>query len=695
MLSGAPPHPTAVVLEASQPLTLPTTARLIRLPNGFSSSGATQYMLTDHDIQALPQGDNAPLSDALAQMPGVSYDRNGLIHVRGWAIGNVQYEVNGVMLPLNIYNNSGFVQVLNSFMVKDVSLLDGILPAQYGFENDGVVKLTTKDGCSAKGGNFNLYGGMRETAQPSFELAGCHDKFSYYVQGMYEHNDIGFSSATPGSTPIHDVSNLGEGFGYFTYDLTPETRLSLTTGVALWNSQFPNSANLVPQYELDGFNPAAYPSTDLDNNFAQRDYWSVLALKGLITPNLSYQLAYSFHYQGQHYIPDSAGDLIYQGAAPDAQVEGLANAVQGDFTYQLGAAHTVKGGFYFGAYDTTAQSYTLTFPVNSQGVQTSNRPIGLESGIAGLNLVSGSYLQDTWRVSPRWSVNFGGRFDRLTGFASGQQLSPSINFIYRARENLILHAGFARYFQVPNFFALSPSAFSTFANTSAGYGLAAGGAYPKPERDWYWDVGGVYHITPHLAYQHDDYFRLDRDYLDYGFFSYIPIDIPFNFERGYGWGTENSISYSLKQLMFHMSLTVGKERQIGVATGQYNFSQQELSYIKSHYITLDHEPLVGINGGASYRWRRYLFSIDGVYGSGYVGGFANTQQEPAWWWLNCGLQRTFSTGWLGNVTDRIIIQNMFDRTNLLRPQSGIGIFQAMYAPRLAVYNAISIPLPPL
>src|SRR5579875_3454692 len=65
-------------------------------------------------------------------------------------------------------------------------------------------------------------------------------------------------------------------------------------------------------------------------------------------------------------------------------------------------------------------------------------------------------------------------------------------------------------------------------------------AFPKPERDWYWDVGAVYRVTPHLVYQHDDYFRLDRDYLDYGYFGYVPIDIPFNFSHGYGWGTENS-----------------------------------------------------------------------------------------------------------------------------------------------------------
>jgi outer membrane receptor protein involved in Fe transport len=694
-LPAAKGEPVAVVLESESALTVPIREQVLRAQNGLSATGATKYTMTERDIEELPQGEYTPLSDVLAQMPGVSYDRNGLIHVRGWAIGNVQYQVNGVMLPLNIYTNSGFVQVLNSFIVKDVSLLDGILPAQYGFENNGVVQVKTKDGCTDKGGDVGIYGGQRETAQPSFEMAGCHDKLSYYVMGMYQHDNIGFSSATPAPNPIHDLSDLGEGFGYFTYDIAPTTRLSLLTGLAVWNSQFPNSVGLAPQYNLSGVNSATYPSTAIDANFEQRDYWAVLALNGLLSPALTYQLAYSIHYQSQHYLPDPVGDLIYQGAAPNALVEGLANTFQGDFTYQLGASHTLAAGFYVGAYNTVSTSFTLTFPVNDQGQQTSDTPIGLSDSLNGLNMVYGVYLQDTWKIDERLTANFGARWDKVTGFATGEQLSPSINLMYKVRPDATLHAGFARYFQIPNFMALSPTAFGAFANTSAGFGIVPEGAFPKPERDWYWDVGAVYHVTPRLVYQHDDYFRIDHDYLDYGYFGYVPIDIPFNFSHGYGWGTENSLTYNIENLTLRLNFTVGEEKDKGIATGQYNFDQQELQYIDSHYIVLDHEPLVALSGGAAYRWGKYLFSVDGIYGSGYVGGFADTQQEPMWWWVNWGVARNFSLPWVGEVQERIIVNNIFNRTNLLRPAQGIGVFQAMYAPRLAVYNSITVPIPPL
>ena len=50
---------------------------------------------------------------------------------------------------------------------------------------------------------------------------------------------------------------------------------------------------------------------------------------------------------------------------------------------------------------------------------------------------------------------------------------------------------------------------------------------------------------------------------------------------------------------------------------------------------------------------------------------------------------------IGEVTDRITLLNIFDRTNLIRPAEGIGIFQAAYGPRITVYDTLTIPLPAL
>jgi len=50
---------------------------------------------------------------------------------------------------------------------------------------------------------------------------------------------------------------------------------------------------------------------------------------------------------------------------------------------------------------------------------------------------------------------------------------------------------------------------------------------------------------------------------------------------------------------------------------------------------------------------------------------------------------------IGEVTNRITLLNIFDRTNLIRPTTGIGIFQAAYGPRITVYDTLTIPLPAL
>jgi outer membrane receptor for ferrienterochelin and colicins len=173
----------------------------------------------------------------------------------------------------------------------------------------------------------------------------------------------------------------------------------------------------------------------------------------------------------------------------------------------------------------------------------------------------------------------------------------------------------------------------------------------------------------------------------------VPIDAPFNYVRGYGGGTEESLTYNLETLALRLYLFVAREEDIGVASGQYNFPPDELSYIDRHYIVLDHTPLVGASGGLAYRWRDYQFTFDGLFSSGLRGGFANQTQLPKVWQFNLSAARDFVIPGFGKFTDRIVLLNLFDRTNLIRPANGIGVFQAAYGPRITVYNALTIPLP--
>jgi hypothetical protein len=80
----------------------------------------------------------------------------------------------------------------------------------------------------------------------------------------------------------------------------------------------------------------------------------------------------------------------------------------------------------------------------------------------------------------------------------------------------------------------------------------------------------------------------------------------------------------------------------------------------------------------AYRWKQYQFTFDGLFRNGLRGGFANETQLPKVWQFTVSGARDFDSPLLGKVTNRVVLLNMCDRTNLIRPANGIGVLQAAY-----------------
>jgi hypothetical protein len=650
-----------------------------------SATGANAYGMSAADILNSPAGANATLTDVLTQMPGVAIDQNQQIHIRNTEGPQFQYQINGMLVPLDINTNPPFLSMINPLFVAHLDLLDGILPASYSYATGGVIDIRTKDGCQQPGGSATLYGGQRGVAQPSAQYGGCLGEVSYYVSGLYSQGNDAFSSATPGPNPLHDQTNQGQAFGYFSYKPTENTKLSLVTSFAKSDNQLPNIPGLAPQFALAGAGPMDSGAINSTLNFS--DALVMVGLSAAPSDKVSYQLSYAAHEIVQEFRPDVAGELIFQGVASHSRHRDLDNTLQGDFSLVHGD-HTLGTGFYAGAYEVQSNLSSQVFAVDANGNPLSSVPVRIDVNSQRTNYVAGLYIDDVWRLTDWLKASYGVRADRIIGYTNGGQVDPTLNLTAQLDPATTLHAGYARYMQAPEFQGIAPTAPAAFAGTTAAG--SPGATTPVIERDDEWDAGLVYRLTSALTISVDGFYERTHHYLDTGQFGVVPIFAPFNYDRGKIWGTELALSYRQDGLSAYANLTVGRNTQKGVTTGQFNFDADELAYIDSRAIVLDHQPLAGVSSGASYSFGPYGVSADLVYSSGLRGGFADTQTMPTMVQVNAALQRSFTLPGIGPIINRLTLLNLFDRTNLIRPAQGIGIFQAAYGPRFTIFDGVTI-----
>ena len=156
--------------------------------------GATTYTLDSDQIDSQSQGEFASFDQTFYRFPGVAQDElDKRLHVRGEE-ANLQYRIDGLLLPDGL---SGFGQELSTKFLDSVSLITGMLPAQYGDRTAGIVDIQTKTGQDMNGGTVSVYGGNYETAMPTVEYGGRSGPFSGYGLFSYLHDAIGMANPTP------------------------------------------------------------------------------------------------------------------------------------------------------------------------------------------------------------------------------------------------------------------------------------------------------------------------------------------------------------------------------------------------------------------------------------------------------------------------------------------------------------------
>jgi hypothetical protein len=659
-----------------------------------TQTGASTYTIDSQAIAAMPGGENAQLNQVLLQAPDVVQDSFGQIHVRA-DHNDLQYRLNGIILPEGI---SVFSQTLSPWLISSLKLITGALPAEYGLRTAGIIDLSTNSGLLQPGGEVSVYGGSHSTIQPSAEYGGSDGQYTYYVTGDYKQDNLGIESPNGSSNPIHDHSTQGHAFSYLEDIIDSSDRLSLIIGLSDDEFQIPSQVGLQPSLGLNVSGQAAFLSDDLNERQHELAEYAIVTWQHS-EGALNWQSSLSARYTSLHFEPDWVGDLLFNGIAQDAFKDDTAIGWQTDVAYRIGEAHTVRAGLYYQHDSSASDTTSHVLPTDPAGLQPSNVPLTIIENGSQVQQIESVYLQDEWKPVTPLTVNYGLRFDHYSAYSSGSQLSPRVNALWEFDSGTTLHGGYSRYFTPPPFELVGSGTFTQFAGTTAvAPGSVTKDTAPIAERANYFDLGAQQKLLDKtLTLGVDSFYEQSQHLIDEGQFGAPIILTPFNYRYGLIGGVEFTVNYSISNLAAYLNSAWQAAHGKDVESAQFNFAQQQLDYIASNYIHLDHEGRVSASGGVSYLWYGTRFSIDDLFGTGlrqdltYPDGYVipNGDHTPSYNQINFGISHAFELATSGPLTVRFDIINVADKVYQIRSGTGVGVFAPQYGPRRGFFGGLA------
>jgi outer membrane receptor protein involved in Fe transport len=675
----------------------------------LTAIGASAYSISSEAILNEAQGNNASFNQVLLRAPGVAEDSLGQVHVRG-EHANLQYRINDVLLPEGI---TGFGSELDPRFVKDMQLITGSLPAEYGLRTAGIVDIQTKSGAALNGGSAEVFTGSYDTIRPSFEYGISTGKSSFFIDGSYDHNDIGIENPAPTSVPIHDYTDQYKSFMYYSYIMDPTSRIIVMGSLSYSQFQIPINPNQKATPQPGTATPwlgATEPSVlSLNDNQNEQNYYGVVAYQKS-SGDLNYQVSAYARNSSAHYVPGNIpATLDYNsGVATDEDRVLYSGGGQLDLSYTVGDSHTLRGGLLYLHEAVTADTTTTVFGVNGAGVAT-NGPVVIPQDNGPHADFGGMYLQDEWKILPQLTLNAGGRFDVYTSDSDSEnQVSPRANLVYKPWESTTLHGGYARYFTPPPLETVPAANISTFENTTGQSGAPGPYNVVRAERANYYDLGVSQKVLPGLTLGVDGYYKTAQEQLDDGFFGQSLILSSFNYTEGRVRGIEFTANYDKGGFSSYANVAYSVAQGRGAASAQFLWADQTVvNYINHNWIYLDHDQRVTGSFGTAYtwnepgRWSTKVFA-DALYGSGLrqdgsiIPGvnpngdsIPNGSSVGQYYSLNFGVSERLRLTGKQSLIARLDIVNITDNIYALRTGTGVGVNAAQYGERRGFFGSLS------
>ena len=685
---AADPTPPPV-LETGTSLEIDVIAKALDIARGQiqPSLGASVYTFQKETIENQPQGYNEPLNQVLLQAPGVAQDSFGQIHVRG-DHANLQFRIDGVQLPEGI---NVFGQALETRLAQSVSLITGALPAQYGFRTAAVIDIETKTGLLEPGGKISMYGGQQGWLQPSFEYGGHVGQVNYFISGDYLHNNIGIENPTGSFNAIHDETDQQRGFAFISGIIDPTTRVSAILGTSRSQLQIPNVPGKTAGLGLTVNGQTDFDSALLNENQREITHYGILALQKKLD-DIDFQVSVFSRYSSAYFTPDPLGDLLFNGVAQTAYRRSIATGTQGDGSYRISEDHTLRAGYFVQGERSTSATNSLVIGLNPDGSQVSDQPFSILDNSGKTGWLYGIYLQDEWKVLPRLTVNYGARFDIIDEFAHDHMLSPRLNVVWEPTDTTTIKAGYSRYLVPPPFELIANTDIALFANTSAAPTVTQDSPV-KAEHDDYFDIGASQVIIPGLKVGVDGYYKWATNLIDEGQFGAPILLTPFNYRHGIVKGAELSANYDVGDWSFYGNFAASKALGKGIESSQFNFQPDELAYIASHYIHLDHDQTYTASAGMAYTFpvTKTRISTDLLYGSGLRAStdHPNSNSLPDYHQVNLSIVQKIDTGWWKAAELRLDVINLFDEVYEIRNGTGVGVGAPQFGPRRTILAGLT------
>jgi outer membrane receptor protein involved in Fe transport len=677
------PDTPAGPAPAKSPLEITVTAK--QLDEGRQSIqpslGASTYQFTPDVITSVPTGEQAPLNQVLLRAPGVAQDSFGQVHVRG-DHGNLQYRLDGVQLPEGM---SLFTNALATDYAYKMALITGALPAQYGFRTAGIIDITLRSGRTNPGAQAAMTGGSYNWLQPSGSYGGSAGSNDWFITGQFLHNDIGIENPQPTPYPIHDTTDQWHALAKASHIIDDSTRVSFILGGAQARFQIPQSPFVTPQFAVLGNTFA--DSLALNQMQWEDNYFGILSLQKHYA-DVDFQLSLFSRYAQLAYQPDPMGDLMFNGISPWANRQTLATGVQGDGSWKVTAAHTLRAGFLAQREHATSQTNGQVLPVVA-GVPTTDVPTGILFGSDDVGWLYGVYLQDEWKVSPTVTVNFGGRFDAYNYNIFEYQFSPRINAVWQPNDWLTAHAGYARYFSPPPLVQVNTNGVLATLGTTAQPAVITNDPV-RAERADYFDAGFQLKPLTGLTVGFDAFYKIATNLLDEGQFGAPIFLTSFNYAAANIKGWELTASYDEGPWSVYGNVAWSQALATSINSAQFNFAQAELAFIANNYIYVDHDQSWTSSAGAAYTFGRDTewatrVGADFLFQNGLRKTVVtpNDTSVPPYGVFNISATQNIPIKGTRGAQLRFDVLNLFDLSYEIRDGTGVGVGAPQFGMRRA------------